>query len=161
RVSKPELRIVNEELWNAAHARIDRSRAAYLRGTKGSTYGRPPTGTESKYLLTGLARCGRCGGGLYVRSRSHWRHRAFFYGCPTYQNRGTSVCANHLEVSMVAADRAVLASVEQYVLHPEVIEAAITEAMRLLNPTSTDVEERRQRLRAEISDVESELVNLA
>src|SRR5215813_9441292 len=48
RVSKPELRIVNEELWNAAHARIDRSRAAYLRGTKGSTYGRPPTGVESK-----------------------------------------------------------------------------------------------------------------
>jgi DNA invertase Pin-like site-specific DNA recombinase len=161
RVSKPELRIASEELWNAARARIDRSRAAYLRGTKGSTYGRPPTGTESKYLLTGLACCGCCGGGLFVRSRSHGRHRAFFYGCATYHNRGKSVCTNRLEVPMVSADSGVLASIEQYVLHPEVIEAAISEAMRLLNPTSTDVEERRQRLRAEISDIESELVNLA
>jgi Recombinase zinc beta ribbon domain len=152
---------VSEELWDAAHARIDRSRSAYLRGTKGVTYGRPPTGTESKYLLSGLACCAPCGGGLYVRSRSHGRHRAFFYGCATYHNRGTSVCTNHLEVPMVATDRAVLASIEQYVLHPEVIEAAISEAMRLLSPTPMDLEERRRRLRGEIAEIQSELVNLA
>src|SRR5215813_11156885 len=93
----------------------------------------------SPNLLTGLARCERCGGGLYVRSRSHGDHRAFFYGCATYHNRGTSVCTNHLEVPMVATDRAVLASIELYVLHPEVIEAAISEAMRLLNPTPMDL----------------------
>jgi len=130
RIHKEELRIVSDELWHAAHGRLEGSRAAYLRGTQGDTHGRPVTGTDSKYLLTGMASCAECGGGLYVRSRSHGKLRAFFYGCATYHNRGTSVCTNHHEVPMITTDQAVLESLEQYVLHPDVVESAVTEAMR-------------------------------
>src|SRR6266852_3375815 len=103
--------IVSEDLWNAAHARLGVSRAAYVRATKGAINGRPPTGTESKYLLTGMACCAPCGGGLYVRSRSHGSYRVPFYGCGTYHNSGTPFCTNNLEVPMASADGAVLASV--------------------------------------------------
>jgi site-specific DNA recombinase len=36
RQPRPELRIVPEELWQAAHARIDQARQAYREATKGS-----------------------------------------------------------------------------------------------------------------------------
>ena len=71
----PALRVVPEDLWRAVAERLATTRAAYLGATKGQPYGRPPSTRESRYLLTGLATCGMCGGTLYVRSRSHGRGR--------------------------------------------------------------------------------------
>ena len=72
-VEAPALRIVPEDLWRAAHERIDRTRQAYLRTTGGKLYGRPETGVESKYLLSGFLVCGACGGGMHVIRRSSQR----------------------------------------------------------------------------------------
>ena len=58
RVPAPELRIVEDRAWDAAHTRLGNARANYLRGTKGRLWGRPADGIESKYLLSGLACCG-------------------------------------------------------------------------------------------------------
>jgi hypothetical protein len=54
-LSSPVLRIVSDDLWRTAHARLNESRTTYLRGTKGRLGGRPASGVESKYLLPGLA----------------------------------------------------------------------------------------------------------
>jgi site-specific DNA recombinase len=76
----PQLRIVSDELWNNAHARLTAARAIYFRGMNGQAFGRPPLGNPSKYLLSNLAACGCCcGGSLRTRSRSHGRERALFY----------------------------------------------------------------------------------
>jgi DNA invertase Pin-like site-specific DNA recombinase len=45
RVPAAELRIVSDELWEAAHARLSASRASYLRGTRDERWGRPPSGS--------------------------------------------------------------------------------------------------------------------
>ena len=103
RVPAPELRIVDEELWNAAHTRLAATRQTYLRTQGGRLWGRPPSGLAGKYLLTGLARCGVCGGGLEVRSRSHGRRRTFFYSCSSFYRRGPEVCPNRYEIPMQAA----------------------------------------------------------
>src|SRR5262249_61076935 len=63
RLADESLRIVSETLWAAAHARLAASRASYLRGTRDVRWGRPASGIDSKYLLTGMASCARCGGG--------------------------------------------------------------------------------------------------
>ena len=63
-VPVPHLRIVSEEQWLAAHARLDGVRQTYLRGTDGRVWGRPGRSAESKYLLPGLARCGTCNGSM-------------------------------------------------------------------------------------------------
>src|SRR5262249_26678568 len=60
----PALRIVDDALWTAAGARLDQSRRAYLRWTGGRLCGRPDTGIESRYLLTGFSACGVCGASL-------------------------------------------------------------------------------------------------
>jgi site-specific DNA recombinase len=63
-VERPELRIVSEELWQDAHRRLERTRQTYLRLTNGKVWGRPESGIESNYLLTGFLECAGCGGGL-------------------------------------------------------------------------------------------------
>jgi len=116
RMQVPALRIVPEELWKAAHVRLDHGRELYLRGTDGKLWGRPATGVESKYLLPGIAKCAVCGGGLIARSRNHGRQRAHFYGCSSYHERGRVVCENNLDDLMQKVDRAVLAAFERQLL---------------------------------------------
>ena len=69
-VDLPELRIVSEELWQAAHDRLRAAREIYLRDTGGKLWGEPANGIESPYLLTGMALCGICHGALAPFSTS-------------------------------------------------------------------------------------------
>lgn len=108
RLPAPELRIVTDAEWQAAHARLEATRCTYLRSTNGQLWGRPASGVASKYLLTGIARCGVCGAGLEVRSRKQGTRREFFYSCSSYYRRGTTVCPNRYEIPMVTADAAVI-----------------------------------------------------
>jgi hypothetical protein len=161
RVPAPDLRIVSDALWAAAHERISRIRASYLRGTDGRLWGRPTRGTDSKYLLCGLARCGICNGSLYVKTRkATGKDRAYFYGCTSFHLRGSSVCSNGLELPMEVADRAVLDAFERDILRPDVVEAAVTRAMNRLLPSATAAKAASMRLQAELQGLEAELSRL-
>ena len=160
RVKAPHLRIVPSESWKAAHQRLTGARKIYLRGTQGQLWGRPTDGVESKYLLTGLARCGVCGGSLVVRSRSHGGRRAFFYGCTSYHHRGRTVCTNALEMPLAAADEAVLSHLESDALCPEVMEAALARAVQQLATPEPDAGKRRRVLKATRKKLERDLAQL-
>jgi hypothetical protein len=158
RRSAPDLRIVDDALWQAAHARLAESRALYLRATNGQVWGHPARGTESKYLLVGLARCGTCGSGMSVRSRSHGGRRAYYYVCTGYHLRGRRACSNKYELPMDATNAAVLGAIGEQVLSPDVLEAAIDRAVERLSTWQHDDE--AERLRAERETVEGELSRL-
>ena len=72
------LRIVSEDLWTAAHARLAAVRGVYMKTDRGQAFGRPTLGDPSKYLLTNMALCSCCGGPRRVRSRAHGTGRKFF-----------------------------------------------------------------------------------
>ena len=55
-VEAPALRIVDDALWEAAHRRLDTTRARYARLTAGKRVGRPEPTLESPHLLTGFVR---------------------------------------------------------------------------------------------------------
>ena len=154
------LRIVSDEVWQAVHDRLASARQAYLRGTKGQVWGRPPSGVESKYLLTGMATCGACGATLHVRSRSHGRRRAFFYGCTAHHHRGPSVCCNDVELPMVETDEALLTTFEAQLLHPAVVQQAIREAVAQLSAASDTPPARAEAMRDELSTVTAKLDRL-
>jgi hypothetical protein len=132
RVEAPDLQIVSDEQWLAAHSRLDASRALYLRSTNGRSFGRPAVGNPSPYLLTNLAACGRCGGPLRVCTRSHGSRRARFYGCACYHDRGKAVCANGADVPMADADGIVLEALLDDLLTPAVVQDAVDEALDLV-----------------------------
>ncbi len=135
RISAPELRIVLEPVWNTAHARLARIRAN-LQTASGGRMGIRQRDVDSHYLLSGFARCAVCGGGLCVMSRSHGKSRAFFYGCLANHKRGAAVCANGLQGRMDVIDRAVLGTLADDVLRPEVVEAVIAGVIEALRPVA-------------------------
>src|SRR5262245_45354608 len=69
----PALRIVSDQLWQAAHARLERTRQTYLRQTGGQLNGRPEAGIESRNLMSGFMVCGKCGGALHAIKRTSRR----------------------------------------------------------------------------------------
>jgi site-specific DNA recombinase len=152
-VAAPELRIVSPELWAASQARFNE------RQKKHSNAGRGGLDVESRYLLSGFARCGTCGGGLSAHSRHHGGQRIHFYGCTSFWKRGAKVCANNLVGRMDVIDAEVLATLQDDVCRPAVIEEAIRLALDELSPAS--VADRRGVLDAELVTVREECARLA
>jgi hypothetical protein len=149
----PEMRIVTDEAWNAAHVRLAASRAVYLQATGGRTYGRPVNGIASP----GLAACGACGSSMFVHR--HGRAAHAYYGCVVYHQRGRAVCKNNLEVRMDDTDRAVLGAVEHDLLRVEVLETSLAKAMAALQPPADN--DHTRRLRRELAKLDAELGRLA
>jgi site-specific DNA recombinase len=156
----PALRIVPEPLWQAVRERFRDTRASYLRATNGQLWGRPANGIESRYLLTGLAQCGRCGGSLIVHSRASAGRRTHAYLCSYHHLRGNTVCPGGLVLPVQVTNLAVLAAVEQEVLHPEVVRRAISRAINELNAPTDTVVPRQTGLQAELTVLEQELARL-
>lgn len=74
----PELRIVPQNLWDAAKAR--QKSLEKLTGNMGKC-------RRAHYLLSGLINCSRCGGNYSKTSATR-------YGCSAFKNKGVSVCTN-------------------------------------------------------------------
>jgi site-specific DNA recombinase len=132
RIAAPQLRIVSEELWQAAQARF------VERQTKYTAVGRHRKDIESPYLLSGFARCGTCGGSLSVISRQHGGKRVRFYGCAASWKRGSRVCANNMIARQDVLEEEVLATLQDDVCRPAVIEEAIRLAIDALSPEQTE-----------------------
>ena len=158
RRSAPELRLVSDAEWAAAHRRLDAARALYLRGTHGLAFGRPADSTPAKYLLTGMSQCGECGNGLIVKSRSHGNRRAYFYACGGYHNRGTTVCSNYTEIPMEDGNGIVLEALLDEVLDKSILTDAADEALTLLKGDTP--EDRVAAIERELATVEQERARL-
>ena len=157
-VSVPDLRVVSEELWSAAHSRLATIKA-HLETASGGQSGGRRRDIDSHYLLPGFARCAVCGGSLGVVSRQHGQQRAHFYACIAYHKRGTAVCGNGLSMRIERVDMAVLSSLAGDVLRPAVVQAVIDGVLEAVSPTV--VEEDLDRLKVELCVVERELARLS
>jgi site-specific DNA recombinase len=138
-VDAPDLRIVSDELWEAAHRQL----AAQRKRACGPTryHGRKAT-----YLLTGLLRCGVCGAGMEVRRQKHGKIRVNVLHCSTHHRKGASICGNARTMIMASAEAAILDTLKSALLNPAVLEAAIARAVERL--TADDVPDSSDELRA-------------
>ena len=133
-IPAPELRIISDALWTAATARLTGIRAKLA--ATGAGFRRAPRDADSRYLLPGFARCGVCGGGFGVVSRSHGGRRAYFYACVASWKRGRSVCANSEIIAMDRADDAVLQALGGDVLRPAVVSAVLEGVLEAIKPAA-------------------------
>jgi site-specific DNA recombinase len=107
-VPAPELRIVSNELWQTARARLDAVKA-HIEKAAGKPLGGRRRDIDSQYLMPGFSRCGVCGGAFCVMSRAHGKgKRGYFYGCASNHKRGGAVCSNSEIVLMDHVDAAIL-----------------------------------------------------
>ena len=103
----PELRIVPQELWDAAQAK----RVAFSGYTLNRTH-RP------RHALSGLLECGCCGG-------SYISYGAGRFGCATRRNKGT--CDNKRTISAKKLQKAIFDGIREQLLAPDVVKAAVEE----------------------------------
>jgi Recombinase zinc beta ribbon domain len=118
----------------AARARFDERRRIHT--TAGTA--RRRRDVESPYLLSGLGRCGVCGGSFAVHTRQHDGVRVPFYGCAGFWKKGATVCTNNLMARRDGLDEEVLATLQDGMLRPTVVEKAIRLALAELAPTRQD-----------------------
>lgn len=100
RTEHPELAIVDAVTWNAVDARLRR-----YPGSRANGAGRPP-----RHLLSGILRCGECGGPMVVID-------AYCYGCGIAKDRGT--CSSRMRVDRRTAEHALLAGIRRELLTEE------------------------------------------
>jgi len=103
RLDAADLRIVPQDLWEKVNDRFSRTKG------KGQAAHRDQ---DSKYLLTGMARCAHCGGPMQIVGADYHRKKGRFYGCSYYKKRGASICNNSFVVDQLALDQIILKSVE-------------------------------------------------
>lgn len=158
-VEAPALRIVPEELWRAAHERLDRSRQTYLRNTGGKLCGRPEAGLESRNLLAGFVTCGSCGGSMHAIRRTSKRGRPVrYYVCNNWRVNGA--CDNSLSLPLPALDAKILDTLKADVLTPEIVEAVVTRTIELARLEPDEHRERRERLVADAERLAQEIARL-
>jgi site-specific DNA recombinase len=124
----PELAIVSETTWSAVQARLRGQSAAT------GTVGRPP-----RHLLSGLLRCGECGGAMVVIDR-------YRYGCATAKDRGT--CMSRVRVAVKAAEHALLANVREQFLTEAAFQRVQRQVAIALKQQSPNTDSAKRRLQA-------------
>ncbi len=132
----PELRILDQDLW-------DRAKVRQAELTKQS--GKFWTAHRPRYLLSGLLKCGTCGGGF-----SKVNHER--YACSTARNKGT--CENRLSMKRDDIERSVLHAIQHKIMAPNALALFCEQYMRHWN-------ELRAERNANIHSYRAELEKLA
>jgi site-specific DNA recombinase len=130
----PELRIVSEALWDKA-----KGRQSKLDARKPGLWRR----NRPRYLLSGLIKCGECGGGYSKINTTH-------YGCSVTRNKGESVCTNRKTISRERLEGAVLSALQTHLMRADLVEVFCQEYAQHLNELSAAQDSDRREKAAEM-----------
>lgn len=117
----PELRIIDNEVWQAVqtrYANVQRKWKAGQEGKRFNQFRRP------KYLFSGLTKCGECGAGFIVYSRDH-------LGCFGTRDRGT--CTNKLTIARQEVEARVLRALQDKLMRKDFFEEFCREFAKEMN----------------------------
>ena len=117
----PELRIVDQELWNKVKTRQqERAQVVGARFRAGvRVNARNRAGAPGRYLFSTLLKCGVCGSSYTMNGKTD-------YACAARSNGRKHYCNNTLTVKRALVERVLLADIKERLLSP----AAITEVVR-------------------------------
>ena len=130
----PNLRIIDDELWERAQRR-----KAELSALP-AAHGRKP-----KRLLSGLMKCDQCGSAMTLKGGK--------YICSGHYDRGAATCTNGKVIAATTVERRVLAGVKKHLISPEAIALAVTRYQEA-------AEEHRRMVERERAPMEKELVEI-
>lgn len=143
-VHRPELAIIDMELWDAVQAR--------LRSHAGKS-GRPKGAASSRYALSGLLTCATCGGSMTVVACSVKAGvRRPRFGCAAHHRKGKAICTNDLTVDEARATGRILDALRARLMKP----ALVCAAMRGFNERVVELE-RARASDPSIGDVDQEI----
>ncbi|MDU6746233.1 MAG: recombinase family protein [Bradyrhizobium sp.] len=130
RTEVPHLRIVDDELWQAARSRQQQISALFGPNPANTREGRAKRlhlANRPASLLSGLLTCGCCGGRIGILTPNR-------YGCLNHHRRGT--CANNRTIMREKIEARVLAGLKDRLVSSEAVAEAVrayAEEMNRLN----------------------------
>lgn len=133
----PELRIVPDDLWVAAHG----IRRAMNRTTLSMRH-RP------RHPLSGLLRCGCCGGSMIVVQTG-------YLGCS--RAKETGACTNTRRVGLELIERRVIDGIREHMLAPEVVKSFIEEYRQAMQAESRTAVQRGADLQRRIDRLTTQI----
>ena len=142
----PELRIIDDALWQAVK---DRQASLHKRQQDGkavSIYFRDRR--RPRYLLSGLTRCGCCGGGYGMISKDQ-------LGCSTAHNKGT--CDNRVNIRRDQLEARVLDALRHHLMDPALFATFCEEFTGAANRLRMEARADIEAAKAEIARIEREL----
>ena len=143
----PDLRIVDDQLWNEVKARQAEMRRVASSGdpTRFNLARRP------KHLFSGLTKCAECGGGYVM----YWRDRLACFGA---RSRGT--CTNRLTIGRQEVEERVLVALLDKLMRRDLFEDFYHEYVRELNRLRMEHRAGLSSARSEFAAVEREIRKL-
>ena len=152
-VAVPDLRIIDQELWDAMRAEMERRPISGEPEQEHSDKSQSPTGRpRKKHLLSGLIKCSYCGSNYTISGKNCYR-------CALHKERGT--CGNTLSVRKGALEHAAMSVLQYHLLTEEhatiFAETFNREVTRITGQQSDRDRETKGRLAA----IEREPANLA
>ncbi len=118
----PELRIVDQDLWD----RVKMRQADLRKNTRPDCSDERPFWAQRrpKHLFSGLLRCGGCDG-AYTKISAH------LFGCATARNKGT--CENRLNIRAELIEKIVLDGLKHRLMDPDLFKVFVQEFTREFN----------------------------
>jgi site-specific DNA recombinase len=157
RVEMPEQRIVSDKLWQAVQERLAFvNRKWGAQGQKGGFMN--ISGASSRYIFSGLLKCGLCGHNVTLVSGTGSRRRTARYGCPFYSGRGT--CKNSRLVARDTLEKELLRKLQHDVLSPEAIRYVLNRVESEIVKRFTSLDDEMNVSKKRKAVLESELQNL-
>lgn len=140
---RPELRIIDHELWTAVQTKLG---AVHRKYTKRSTEPeRNATPKKTTYLLSGLLVCDVCGFPMSIYGGGTTR----YYRCSTHHTKGT--CANDLRLREDVLRADCLDAIREEIQTPDAIEYVRRRIAEMLRTYTRDMDkeltEHRERLK--------------
>jgi site-specific DNA recombinase len=158
RVEIPEQRIVPEPLWNRVLERLKYVNTVFGdRGQRGGLL--RSRAASSRYIFSGLLKCGSCGSNFTIVSGAGRNHRAADYGCPAHHFRGT--CSNARRVASDVLERELLTKLQRDVLSDATISYVLHQLEIEIGRRFSDLGLDMTRMARRKAVLEAELKNLS
>lgn len=149
----PEWRIIDEATWDAVHARIDKRK-------RSMDMERRDWAPTARYALSGIAKCGVCGGAIGVARTKRGSVRIPAYACQFHHERGSAVCPVTIHQPVDEVDRGLAEYLTKVLLTPERVGRLLADVRAELDQQLTRAPGRAERLEDELRDLEKQRANL-
>ena len=160
---RPDLAIIDGELWARVQARLQAVREAYGATTQQKRpQGQAPE-VYSPHLLSGLMRCAICGARITIQSSQRKKNGTVYrygrYRCSFHVTKGPAVCTNAMSIPQPVLEAKLLAKF-QAALSSDMIDYLVVATNEMLRHLHGTTPQEIHTLTQERREVERQLSNL-
>ena len=148
RNSVPELRLIDDDLWQRVKIRQGAIRSTLTDAQRSNNSNPLGTARRAKHLFSGLLKCGCCGGSYTLMNKTK-------YGCASARNKGT--CENRKLIKRDDVELRLLDGLKNKLLHPTLLAEFVAEYHREWNRLHRETTSERSTAEAELKAVSGQI----